>query len=420
MNANHRVVVTGMGIVTPIGFDLPSVWGNLLAGQSGIHRIRSEALVESRVVAGAEVDSQQLAHALATRSLVPFDRTVDMGLLAADQALEAAGLKRVDSVREEPKPLATLWGTGAGSSVSLGEVYQAFHTRGPRGIRPTSVPRCMANALASKISLHFRLTGPNYVVVSACAASTVAMGIAFRMIRHGYAEAVLCGGSDAVFDPCFFASWCNLGVLSPCKDPRRACRPFDRDRDGTVLGEGAAALVFERLDRALARGAMPLAEICGYGESSDAIHLTRPDAEGQARAIRSALASAGMKPDEIGLINAHGTATPANDVCESQAIRLALGNAADRIPVSANKSYFGHTLGASGALETIVSILSLRERVAPPNLNLDHPDPDCGLRLVASAPERLEKPAAIKNSFGFGGNNAVLVVRAWEGTETDG
>jgi 3-oxoacyl-[acyl-carrier-protein] synthase II len=225
---------------------------------------------------------------------------------------------------------------------------------------------------------------------------------------------VLCGGSDGFFDPFFFGVWNNIGALSVNPDPAIACRPFDSERDGCVLGEGAGALVVESLERAQARGARIRGEIVGYGETSDASHLTRPNADGQAEAMNRALADAAVKPSDLGVINAHGTATRANDLCESESIRKVLGGAVEDVPVVANKSYFGHTLGASGALETIVTLLSLELETAPPNLNLDNPDPECQVMLVGESPQAMARPLAMKNSFGFGGGNGVLVLRRWQ------
>jgi 3-oxoacyl-[acyl-carrier-protein] synthase II len=308
---------------------------------------------------------------------------------------------------------ATIFGTGVGCSLSTAEAHRAFAAGGPRGVRPTAVPRCMANAISSQISMSFHLIGANYVTVSACTSSSTAIGIAYRMIRDGWAEQSLCGGADAPFEPVVFAGWDNLSAMSRNPDPQTACRPFDALRDGCVLGEGAGALVLESLESARRRGAKIHAEIAGYGESSDAGHITRPSVEGQARAMRTALESAGIKPPDLGFIDAHGTATKTNDECESQSIRAVLADAADRIPVSANKSAFGHLLGACGVVETIASILGLQRGVVPPNLNLTQPDPACRLNLVQSEPMALRATVAMKNTFGFGGCNAVLLLRKW-------
>jgi 3-oxoacyl-[acyl-carrier-protein] synthase II len=234
------------------------------------------------------------------------------------------------------------------------------------------------------------------------------------MIKDGYIDTALCGGADTVFEPLTMAAWDRLGVMSKDPNPITCCRPFDRDRDGCVIGEGAAALVLESLDSALARGATIRAEVCGYGESSDAMHITSPDAPGQARAIRAAVDSADINADEIGYISAHGTATKANDPSECAAVKLALGDAAADIPMGSSKSYFGHLLGGSGAIETLATVLMLEHRELPANLNLDNPDDACDACLVGNVAQPLTKPIALKNSLGFGGNNGVLVLRSWK------
>jgi 3-oxoacyl-[acyl-carrier-protein] synthase II len=271
----------------------------------------------------------------------------------------------------------------------------------------------MANAFCSQIAIRYRLTGPNYVMTSACTSSTTAIGVGFRMIKDGYIESALCGGADTIFDPFTLIAWDRLGVMSKSPDPASACRPFDSERDGCVIGEGAAMLVLESLASAQARGAEIHAEIIGYGESSDAKHITAPDPEGQARSIAAALDSAGITPDDVGYINAHGTATKANDPSETTAIRMALGNAADNAPTGSTKSYFGHLLGGSGAIETIGTVLTLKNDLIPANLNLNNPDPECSIALAGNSSQALKKPIALKNSFGFGGNNGVLVLKKW-------
>jgi len=272
----------------------------------------------------------------------------------------------------------------------------------------------MANAVCSQAAIRYRLTGPNYVMTSACTSSTTALGVGFRMIKDGYINTALCGGADTVFDPLTMTAWDRLGVMSKNPDPATSCRPFDRDRDGCVIGEGAAALVLESLESARERGATIRAEICGYGESSDAKHITAPDAEGQARAIQAALASADIAPDSVGYINAHGTATGANDPSECTAVTMALGDAAPDVPMGSTKSYFGHLLGGSGAIEVLGTVLALENETLPANLNLENPDEACQACLVGSTSQALARPYALKNSFGFGGNNGVLVLRRWE------
>lgn len=408
MDDRKRVVVTGLGVATAVGLDEVEFWAHLLAGTTGIRAITGFDTTAYKTRAGAEIDPAAFAQRAA--GLPDTDLAARLAMFVSGQALAQAGLIPA-APPYSPQPVPVVFGTGAGCARSLSDSYASYAAKGPRGLRPTTVLRCMANAISSQLSLHFRLTGSNYMTISACTSSTIAIGIAFRMIRDGYARAVLCGGTESLLDPANFASWDNLGVMSRAADPATACRPFDRKRDGCMLGEGAGALVLESLDSALDRGVRIRAEVCGFGDSSDADHITRPSVEGQAAAMRAALHSAGVAPEAVGFINAHGTATRANDACESQSIRSVFGDAADRIPVASNKSFFGHLLGASGVAETIATILGLEARRVPPNLNVTEQDPECQLRLVGHAAEPLDAALAVKNSFGFGGSNAVLVLR---------
>ena len=403
------VVITGRGIVSAIGNDCQTVADNLFAGRGGIAGITGFDVAGNDVTYGAEVAADALDHQKG--KLRRADRTVRFAVESARQALNEAGFGGGEGDAEPPTGLATLWGCGCGPAGTLDAAHVRFGVKGPKGMRPSTVPACMANSVSAGVSIHFGLTGTNQVVVSACTSATNAIGQAFRLIRHGYADVALCGGVDAFFDPFYYGVWNNLGVLSTIDDPATALRPFDRDRAGTLLGEGAGALILESARHAEARGATVRGEILGYGETSDATHITSPDSAGQTRAIELALADAGIAPSDVATINAHGTGTLANDVTESQSIRTAFGDAADDIPVGATKSYFGHTLGASGALESIATLLALEAGRVPPNLNLDHPDPECPVRLVGSEPEPLRGNVAVKNSFGFGGGNAVLVLR---------
>lgn len=415
--ARRRVVVTGLGIASAVGLDEETVWTRLLAREGGVAPLTAFDTEAYKVGIGAEVDGDAVRERLARLRRRPVDRALDLALIAAADALEASGLVPDPTAPGEPQDVGVVFGTGVGSAESHWNAFQRFAEKGPRGLRPTTVPRCMYNAISSGLSIQFGLTGSNFVIVSACTSATNAIGTAFRQIRDGYAEAVLCGGAEGFFDPFFYGVWNNLGVLSTNPEPRRACRPFDVDRDGTVLGEGAGALVLETLERARARGVRIRGEVVGYGETSDATHLTNPSVEGQARAMRTALGEAGVAPQDLALINAHGTATRANDTTESQSIRAVLGDAADRVPVLANKSAFGHTLGASGALESIVTLLALERGTAPPNLNLDNVDPECEIRPVGDEPVALAGDFAMKNSFGFGGGNGVLVLRSGAAVE---
>jgi 3-oxoacyl-[acyl-carrier-protein] synthase II len=272
----------------------------------------------------------------------------------------------------------------------------------------------MLNVVSSAVSIHHGLHGANYTLVSACSSSTIALGVGFRMIRHGEAQRVLCGGSESMFTPALYASWDNLGVMSRNADPVRACRPFDLDRDGFVLGEGAGALLLESLDEAKRRGATIRAEVLGFGESSDGTHITRPSVDGQAAAMASALRSARLQPAAIDFVHAHGTATRANDATEAAAIRKVLGAEADRVPVLSSKPFFGHLLGAAGVVETIASILCLDEGRVHANLNLDRPDPACDVRVAGVDALAMPLRTCMKNSFGFGGSNSTLILGRYD------
>jgi len=401
-----KIAVTGMGAVTSLGFGTDEIWKSMVSGKTGIRELSTIDTSEYKTKVGSEVDSNRLTETLKGYNFRSYDRAVDLALVASAQALEQADL----GSPWEPKNIPVIMGTGVGAAGSLFAANSALHQKGLKGIRPTTVPRCMANAISSQISLQMRLSGINYVVVSACTSSTIAIGLACRMINDGYADTVLCGGADSFFDPLVFGAWNQLGVMSQNPEADKACRPFDANRDGCVLGEGAAVLVLESSDTARARGVNVLAEIIGYGESSDAKHITSPDPEGQTKAMMAALSSAGVSPSDISLINAHGTATRANDECECKSIKMVFGDLTGSIPVVSNKSYFGHMLGAAGAMETIVSIRGLNEGLTPGNLNLDTPDPDCDLSFVPGKTTEIKGKLVMKNSFGFGGANGVLII----------
>jgi len=415
MQGNRRVVVTGLGVVTALGLDEASFWESMLAGKCGLAPIRGFDTAGYRTTISSQGDDAALGAALKERKLRSTDRCMELALLAAHQALEQAGL--VSGVQPpEPRPTATVFGTGGGPTLGVFNATRSFIEKGLDGIRPSTVPSFITNAVSAQISMRFKLKGPNYVIVSACTSSTSAIGTAYRMVADGHIDAVLAGGADAMINPLIFGAWNNLGVMSASPDPEKASRPFDVDRDGLVLGEGAGALVVESLDAALDRGATIRAEICGFGESSDAEHIPRRDPEGQAAAMKAAMDSAGLNPGDVGFINAHGSATPTNDVCETESIRRVLGAAADGVPVASNKSFFGHLLGACGVVETAAVVLGLETGRVPGNRNLENPDPKCDLHLVGKESMDIDAPVALKNSFGFGGHNAVLVLRRWEGS----
>ena len=404
----RKVVVTGIGLVTPWGSDTSVFWGALKAGRSCISTISRLDTSDYPVHIGGQVADVLPTPFLPEMVIRRNDLCTNIGLLAGGLALEASGL---GALADERRPISVLVGSAFGASQGLQSVYDSYFGRGWRKMHPLAVPRNMFNSLSSNLSIQYKLGGSHFTVAAACASGAVAVGEAFRRIRHGEDDIVLAGGADAPICGSVLGGWANLRVLSRHPDPSRACRPFDSDRDGLVISEAAAMLILEEHEHARQRGAHCYGEIAGYGASSDASHLTAPDATGQGQAIERALHSAGLVPEDIDLVNAHGTSTKLNDEAETHALRLALGAHADRVAVSANKSMLGHTMGASGALELIATLLTLRDGIIPPTINYQSPDPNCDLDYVPNAARTGNVRVAIKNSFAFGGENAVLVVR---------
>ncbi len=408
----RRVVVTGMGILSPAGCDLDAYWRGITCGRSAVRAIRNFDTSEMPIHSGGEVDRSELLKFVPESAIERTDRTALFGLIAARRALEDAGL--AESARNGER-IGLLIGSGLGPCETLAESYALYNTRGWQGVRPTTVPRSMYNVLASHISMECHLLGGHHVVAAACASGALAMADACEWIQSGREDMVVTGGCDSPMIPSMYGAWINLRVLSKNPEPAKASRPFDRRRDGLVLAEGAGMLVFEEAEHALRRGARIYAEILGSGSSSDATHITKPSPEGQASAIRHALRVSGLAAEEVDYINAHGTSTLLNDSTETQAIKLALGEHARRVAISSTKSVVGHAMGASGALELIATILAIRHQVLPPTVNLDEPDPECDLDYVPNVARPARIRAALSNSFAFGGSNAVLAVRAYEG-----
>ncbi len=406
--SQRRVVVTGIGIVTPWGCDVEVFWNGLTAGRSCISPISRLDTSDYPVHIGGQVAEVAPTSFLPEQLLRRNDLCTNIGLLAGGLALESSGL---GALADERRPISVMVGSAFGASQGLQDVYDSYFQRGWRKMHPLSVPRNMFNSLSSNLSIQYKLGGSHFTVAAACASGAVALGEAFRRIRHGEDEIVLAGGADAPICGSVLGGWSNLRVLSRNPDPTHACRPFDSERDGLVISEAAAMLVLEDLEHARRRGARCYGEIAGYGATSDASHLTAPDATGQSQAIERALCSAGLGPEDIDYVNAHGTSTKLNDEAETRALRMALGAHAERVAVSANKSMLGHTMGASGALELISTLLTLRDGVIPPTINYQTPDPSCNLDYVPNTARASDVRVAIKSSFAFGGDNAVLVVR---------
>lgn len=414
----HKVVVTGMGVVTAIGNDCESFFANLVRGCSGVRRIDAayDAVLVSPIA--ATVEDFDPGPSWPKAKLLALDRASQFALVAASQALADAGLDFSNMNRDR---IGVAVGTGMGGAHTLDDAYRELYARGVDRVRPLTLVSAMHNAPAANLSIEFGLRGPSLTYSSACASSAAAIGEAARQIRHGYADVMLVGGTESLLTLGVIRAWEALRILARVDEdhPETSCRPFAADRSGLVLGEGAGFVVLETLSSAQRRGAKIYAELAGYGATCDAHHLTQPDAPSQARAMRLALLDAEMTPDEIGHINAHGTATVAGDAAETAAIKEVFGRHARRVPISATKSLHGHLMGAGGAVEFVAALLALRDEIVPPTAHLRVPDPACDLDYAPN----VARPApgiraAMSNSFAFGGSNAVLIARKLHDSET--
>jgi len=399
----HRVVVTGWGVLSAIGHNAQSYWSNLARGICGIApatTIPTEQLAQKVV---AEVKDYDPTRHFDERVLSPLDRVAQFAVIAAREAIAHCGLSFDGGLAERT---ATIIGCGVGGQSTQDENYKRLYRDNAKRLHPLTIPKLMVNAPASQISMHCGLRGPAFVVASACASATHAIGLAFQMVRSGAVPCAVTGGTEACIAFGTMKGWEALRVLAP-----DTCRPFSRDRRGLVIGEGAAVLVIESLEHARARSANVLGEIVGFGMSADAGDLLAPDAGGMARAIEGALADSGLAPSDIQYVNAHGTGTAANDETETAAIKRAFGTHAGKLVMSSNKSMIGHALGAAGALELVATLMSINEGVVPPTINYLGPDPACDLDCVPNQARAMRVDAALSNSFAFGGLNAVLAVR---------
>ena len=406
--AARRVAVTGAGVVSPLGKSLAEFHAALAEGRSGIRRLPESLAQSSGVQVGALVDWNP-APLLNEAEAVNIDRVSQFALAAAAQALAAS---RLDLSAADRDRIGVYWGTGMGGAHTLESAYKNVYGAGEWRVRPLTVVMAMNNAAGSNVAVRHGLRGPFANFSTACSSSAMALGEAMRSIIAGRADAIVAGGAEALLTPGTLAAWQALRTLAPADaaDPAASCKPFDKRRAGLVLGEGAAAFVLEEESRARARGAPIHALLTAYGNSCDAAHMSRPDRDGQVRAMREALIEAGLEPNAIGYINAHGTATAVGDVVEAEAINVVFGAAAADIPVSSTKSLHGHLLGGAGALEFAVALLALEKGVLAPTAFLEQPDPACRVRHVRLRAERVAPPRAVmSNSFAFGGSNVVLI-----------
>jgi 3-oxoacyl-[acyl-carrier-protein] synthase II len=413
----ERVAITGLGAVTPLGNDVPTVWEGLLDGRSGVDRLQGFETSGLTVRIAAQVKDFDARERLGRRKVRRNDRFALFALAAAREAVADAGL-RFDDGGDVPKErVGVLVGTGIGGVLTLLEEYDVLKERGPERVSPFMVPKLMPNAASAAIAIDYDLWGPNFSVNSACATGSHAIGEAAGLIGRGLADVMVCGGSDAGTHPLSMSAFANMKAISTRNDdPQRASRPFDADRDGFVVGEGAGVLILESVEHALARGATIRAELIGYGATCDAHHIAAPaeSGEGAARAMAMALEDAGLSPDEVDYINAHGTSTPLNDPIETEAIRRVFGEHADRLAVSSTKSMMGHLMGAAGAVEAIACVRSLETGWVHGTMNYQTPDPACDLDYVPNEPRELKPQVVLSNSFGFGGHNGCILLRRWE------
>ena len=409
--SRRRVVVTGLGIISPVGNGVPEAWKNIVAGTSGITRItRFDPSPFSAQIAG-EVKGFDPAQHLSAKETRRFDTFIHYGLAAAIEAIKDAGL---DFERERREQVGVCIGSGIGGLALIEETHKALLASGPRKISPFFIPGSIINLIAGQLSIMYGLKGPNLALVTACTTANHCIGDAGRLIEYGDADVMIAGGSEACVSPLGLGGFCAARALSSRNDdPAAASRPWDKDRDGFVLGEGAGILVLEEYEHAKARGARIYCELAGYGMSADAHHITAPceDGEGAVRCMANAMRNARLNREQVDYINAHGTSTPLGDVAETVALRNCFGVHARKLAVSSTKSMTGHLLGAAGGIEAVFSTLAVYEQVAPPTINLVNPDPQCDLDYVPNSARRMKIDVVISNSFGFGGTNGSLVFR---------
>jgi 3-oxoacyl-[acyl-carrier-protein] synthase II len=409
--SRRRVVVTGLGIVSPVGTGVAEAWSNIVAGKSGIARItRFDASAYSSTIAG-EVKGFDPAQYVSPKEVRRFDTFIHYGLAAAVEALKDSGL---DLDRENRETIGVCIGSGIGGLPMIEDTHNALLAGGPRKISPFFVPGSIINLISGQLSIMYGLKGPNLALVTACTTANHSIGEAARHIEYGEAEAMFAGGSEACICALGVGGFCAARALSTRNDdPQGASRPWDKDRDGFVLGEGAGVLMLESYEHAKARGAKIYCELAGYGVSADANHITAPceDGAGAVRCMDNALRNAGLNREEVDYINAHGTSTPLGDVAETIAIKNCFGDHAKKVAISSTKSMTGHLLGAAGGVESVFSVLALRDQVAPPTINLVEQDPQCDLDYVPNTARRMKIDIALSNSFGFGGTNGSLVFR---------
>lgn len=409
-----RVVVTGLGCVTPIGIGKDAFWQGLITGKNGIDRITRFDVTEYATQIAGEVKDFDVNQYIDKKEAKRMDRFTQYAVASAKMAIEDA---KLDLTAENRERIGTVVGTGIGGMETLSDQAAVLSAKGPGRMSPFFVPMMIANMAAGQVAITFGLQGPTTCVVTACATGTNAIGDAFRQVQHGYADVMVAGGTEAAIIPLAVGGFCAMKAMSTRNaEPHKASRPFDKDRDGFVMGEGAGIVVLESLEHALQRGAHILAEVVGYGANDDAYHITAPAPEGtpQARCMALALADAGLKPEDVDYINAHGTSTPLNDKGETFAIKKVFGEHAKKLAISSTKSMTGHLLGAAGGIEMIASVLSINNSIVHPTINLETQDPELDLDYVPHVAREMNVDVALSNNFGFGGHNATIIVKKYK------
>lgn len=406
-----RVAVTGLGAFTPIGKTAPQNWESLMKGHSGIRPITlfDSSQYTSRIA--GEISDYKPEEHFPTKELKRMDRFIQFALIAAAEALQSSG---VDTSKEEGHRMGTCVGVGLGGLLVIQSEHKEVLEKGPRRISPFFIPMVISNLAAGQISMKYGLKGPNTCITTACSSSAHALGESYRLIQRGDVDIMFAGGAEATICELGIGGFCSMRALSQRnEEPTKASRPFDKDRDGFVMGEGAAVLILEEWEHAKRRGATILAEMVGYGLNADAFHLTQPSpgGEGAARCMKLALEDAKLNPDQVNYVNAHGTSTPVGDEIETAALKTVFGSHAASLAVSSTKSMTGHLLGAAGAVEGLYSVQSIIHQVVPPTINLDNPSPECDLNYVPHEPQQRKVDVALSNSFGFGGTNASVIFR---------
>lgn len=411
--SRRRVVVTGLGCVSPVGNTVAEAWSNVLAGKSGIGQIsKFDASAFACKIAG-EVRNFDLETYISSKEARTMDTFIHYGIAAAVQAVQDSGLKTNDALGEEESTrIGCVIGSGIGGLPMIENTHAEYTNRGPRRISPFFVPASIINMTAGHVSMRYGFKGPNIAIVTACTTGLHCIGEAGRMIEYGDADVMIAGGSEATVSPLGIGGFAAMRALSTRNDdPATASRPWDKDRDGFVLGEGGGVMVLEEYEHAKARGAKIYAELAGFGMSADAGHMTAPNMDGPRRAMLSALRNAGVNPDQVDYLNAHGTSTPLGDINETNAIKAALGEHSKRVVVNSTKSMTGHLLGGAGGLESVFTVLALHHQMSPPTINIFNQDPDCDLDYCANTARDMKIEVAVKNNFGFGGTNGTLVFK---------